>query len=348
MVEVKFGLESTIYPWELISDIAVYAEEVGFDSFFMPDHTVAFGIKRWAALEAWTVLTALALKTSKIKLGTAVGDVYRRHPSQLAQMVTTCDIISRGRAILGVGIGEAMNLHPFGIKPEKPVGLTKEAVKVIRLLWTKESVDYEGKYFKLEKAFLQPQPVQKPHPPIWIAANSPLTMRMVAELGDGWLPASMFPDEYEKGLKEIRENAKKHGRNPDEIEPALFTYTVVHREREVAKKTFSLPAKMYFLTRPRILKKLGYDVSDQFDMTKKLVFNIEVGKALLEEAKKLPDEVLENAPVFYGTPEDVIEGIDKYVKVGVRHFVVNFFVRPENLKETLKLFSEEVIPHFKE
>jgi alkanesulfonate monooxygenase SsuD/methylene tetrahydromethanopterin reductase-like flavin-dependent oxidoreductase (luciferase family) len=345
--EVRFGFESSPYPWELISELAPYVENVGFDSFWMPDHTVGFGIKRWNALEAWTVLSAVATKTERLRLGTCVGDVFRHHPASLAQMVTTCDTISKGRATIGVGIGEAMNLLPFGISLDKPVGRTREIVTMIRRLWTEESVDFEGKHYRLRDAFLQPQPVQKPHPPIWLAANSPMTMRMVADLGDGWVPASMFPDEYAQGLANIQELAKKAGRNPDRIEPALFTFTVIAETREEARKSIALPAKIYFLTRPRILRKLGFDVTDEYDMTFNLVMKLDTTMALLERAKQLPDDILDKAPIFFGTADDIIEGIEQYVKAGAQHFVVNFFVRSEMLKDTLNLFAEKVIPYFK-
>ena len=345
--EVKFGFESTPHPWEFISELAVYVEDAGFDSFWMPDHTVGFGIKRWNALEAWTTLSAVATRTSRIRLGTCVGDVYRHHPASLAQMVTTCDAISNCRATLGVGIGEAMNLLPFGIALKKPIGKTRETVSLIRKLWTEDSVDYEGECYTFKGAFLQPKPVQKPHPPIWIAANSPMTMRMVAELGDGWVPASIFPEEYAEGLKKIRNWAEEAGRDSTKIEPALFTFTVVAKSREEARKAISLPAKIYFLTRPRIPRKLGFDVTDKYDMTFRLVMKPEITMALLEKAKELPDEILEKAPVFFGAPDDIIEAIEKYVDAGVKHFVVNFYVRPDMLKDNLKLFAEKVISHFR-
>jgi phthiodiolone/phenolphthiodiolone dimycocerosates ketoreductase len=346
--EIKFGFESTPHPWKLIFELAGYVEDAGFDSFWMPDHTVGFGIKRWNALEAWTTLAAIATQTKRIRLGTCVGDVYRHHPASLAQMITTCDTISNGRVTLGVGIGEAMNLLPFGIQLKKPVGKTREALSLIKKLWTEDSVDYEGKYYKFKEAFLQPKPVQKPHPPVWIAANSPMTMKMVAELGDGWIPASIFPEEYAEGLKKIRNLAKKAGRDSKKIEPALFTFTMIAQSYEEARKAISLPAKIYFLTRPRILRKLGYDVTDEYDMTFRLVMKEETTMALLEKAKQLPDEILDKAPVFFGAPDDIIEGVEKYVDAGVRHFVVNFYVRPEMLKDNLKLFAEKVVPHFKE
>jgi phthiodiolone/phenolphthiodiolone dimycocerosates ketoreductase len=315
----------------------------------MPDHTVGFGIRRWNALDAWTVIPALAMETSRIKLGSCVSDTYRRHPCTFAQMVTTCDIISKGRVVLGIGVGEAMNLNPFGVAWDEPLMRTREAILVVKKLWTEDVCNYDGTYYRLRNAFLQPKPIQKPHPPMWIAANAPDTMRLVAELGDGWVPASIFPDEYAKGLEMIRKWAEEANRDPMKIAPAIFTFTVIAEDYDTARRTIMLPAKIYFTTRPRILRKIGYEeyATDEFDMTRRLVFSPEVARKLLERAKKLPDDVIDDAPVFFGSPEDVIEGIDKYVKVGARHFVLNFFVRPEVLRDNLKMFAEKVMPYFK-
>jgi alkanesulfonate monooxygenase SsuD/methylene tetrahydromethanopterin reductase-like flavin-dependent oxidoreductase (luciferase family) len=355
--QIKFGYESAPYPWRIISELAIYVEEQGFDSFWMPDHTVGFGIRRWDSLEAWTVLSAIALRTKRILLGTCVSDTYRHHPAVLAQMAATCDIISRGRAILGIGIGEAMNLDPYGISWNKPVSRTLEALKIIKRLWTEDVVDHEGQFYRLNKAFLQPKPFQKPHVPIFVAGNSPRTMRMAAEYGDGWVPASMQPSEYAEKLKYILKEASQAGRfwdgmgwdNSSEIEPALFVYVVVAKDFDTARKLVLLPAKLYLLSRPRIIERLGYSVpTKEFEMTSSLVFNPEVSKRLLKAARKIPDEVVDKSPVIFGAPDDVIGRIEEYVKAGVRHFISPFFVSPKLMKETCRLFAEKVIVNFRE
>jgi len=346
-MSVKFGVEGPNYPWEVISDLAVFAENLGFDSYWMPDHTVATGVRRWDALEAWGTLCALALKTSRIRLATGVSDTYRYHPAVLAQKATTCDVISGGRAVLGVGIGEAMNLVPYGIAYDKPVSRTEEALQVLKKLWTQDFVDFEGKYYRLKKAFLHPKPLQKPHVPIYVAASSPRTMELVAKYGDGWLPANLLPDEYKANLEKVRSKAKELGRNPEAVDPAHFMYVVISKSREEARKALLLPAKMLLLARPRILEKIGFTPPTyDFEMTFKLVFP-EHGEAWLNKAKELPDEVVDKAPFIYGAPEDVIEKLDKYVKAGCKHFVLNFQVSPKVLKEAVQLFAEKVLAYFK-
>ncbi|MGQ9506438.1 MAG: LLM class flavin-dependent oxidoreductase [Candidatus Bathycorpusculaceae bacterium] len=351
---VKFGIEGPNYPWETIRDTALLAEKIGFDSYWMPDHLVATGVKRWEALEAWSTLCALAVQTKKIKLASGVSDTYRHHPAVLAQMAATCDTLSNGRAILGIGIGEAMNLVPFGIAYDKPVERTVEAIQIIRRLFVEDFVDFKGKYYTLNRAFLQPKPAlpiseisYKSTVPIFIAASSPKTMEITAQYGDGWLPANLLPEEYKTNLEKIRETAKKYERDPLEIEPAHFIYAVVAKDAETAKKAMLLTGKMMLLSRPRILEKIGFKPPTyDFEMTFKLVFPRD-GEAWLQKAKELPDEVVEKAPFLFGTPDDIVEKLDKFVKAGCRHFVMNFQVSASILKETCQLFAEKVIPYFK-
>jgi len=352
---IKFGVESPNYPWEVIRDIALFAEKIGFDSYWMPDHLVATGVKRWDALHAWSTLCALAVQTRRIKLASGVSDIYRHHPAALAQMAATCDVLSNGRAILGIGIGEAMNLLPFGIPYDRPVERTTEAIQIIRRLFTEDFVDFKGKYYRLEKAFLQPKPAvpisenqYKSSVPMFIAASSPRTMEVTAQYGDGWLPANLVPEEYKNNLEKIRETAKKYQRDPSEIEPAHFMYVVVAENAEAARKDMMLTGKMMLLSRPRILEKIGFEPSTyDFEMTYKLVFPRD-GESWLEKSKELPDEVVEKSPFLFGTPDDVIDKLDKFVKAGCRHFVMNFQVSPGILKETCQLFAGKVIPYFKE
>lgn len=352
--EIMFGVEGPNYPWKIILDVALAAERVGFDSFWMPDHTVATGVRRWDALEAWSTLSALAIHTRKMKLATGVSDTYRCHPVVLAQKAATLDVISNGRAILGIGIGEAMNLVPYGIPYDKPVARTEEALEVIRKLWSEDNVDFKGTYYRLKNAFLQPKPSvpvseskYRSTVPIFVAASSPRTMQMVAKFGDGWLPANMPVTEYAEDLKKIRDYAKQYGRDPEAIEPAHFTYVAVGKDPEATRKAVLPQAKMLLLSRPKIVEKLGFKPPTyDYEMTFNLVFP-EHAKAWVEKAQELPDEVVDRSPYIIGTPDDAIGRIEEYVKAGCRHFVINFQVSASALKETSILFAQKVVSYFK-
>ncbi len=352
---IKFGVEGPNFPWEAIRETALLAEKIGFDSYWMPDHLVGTGVKRWDALDAWSALSALAVQTKRIKLASGVSDTYRHHPAALAQMAATCDALSNGRAILGIGIGEAMNLVPFGITYDKPVGRTIEAVQIIRRLFNEDFVDFEGKYYKLKNAFLRPRPAvpisetdYQSTVPIFVAASSPRTMKMTAQWGDGWLPANLVPEEYKENLHMIGQMAKKAGRDPLSVEPAHFMYVVVAENAEAARKAMMLTGKMMLLTRPRILEKIGFEPPTyDFEMTYKLVFPRD-GESWLAKAKELPDGAVEKSPFLFGTPDEIIDKIDEFAEAGCRHFVMNFQVSPRILKETCQLFAEKIIPYFKE
>lgn len=352
---IKFGIEGPVYPWQVIYETASLAEKIGFNSYWMPDHLVGTGVRRWNALHAWNTLCALALVTKRIKLAAGVSDTYRHHPAALAQMAATCDELSNGRAILGIGIGEAMNLVPFGIPFDKPVGRTMEGIQIIRKLFTEEFVDFKGRYYDLNTAFLRPMPAlpvseskYRTTVPLYIAASSPRTMRITARYGDGWLPANLMPEEYRTNLEIIRKNAKKFQRDPSEIEPAHFMYVVVAKDTETARKNMMLTGKMMLLSRPRILEKIGFDPPTyDFEMTFNLVFPRD-GESWLAKSKELPDEVVERSPFLFGTPQDILEKLEKFVEAGCRHFVMNFQVSPKILKKTCRLFAEEIIQYFKD
>jgi phthiodiolone/phenolphthiodiolone dimycocerosates ketoreductase len=353
--KIMFGVEGPNYPWNTIQDVALTAEKVGFDSYWTPDHLVGTGVRRWDALEAWCTLTGLAIQTKRITLATGVSDTHRYHPAALAQKVATLDVISQGRAVLGIGIGEAMNLVPYGIPYNKPIARTEEALEVIRRLWSQDFIDYEGNYYQLKNAFLQPKPSvpisekkYRSTVPIFVAASSPRTMQMVAKYGDGWLPANLPPNEYAEGITKIKETAKEYGRDPEAIEPAHFTYLAIGKDKEATRKAVLPQAKMLLLSRPKIIEKLGFKPpTDEFEMTFNLVFP-EHARAWVEKAQTLPDEVVDKSPYIIGTPDDAVGRIEEYVEAGCRHFVINFQVSASALKETSKLFAEKVIPYFKE
>lgn len=347
---MKFGLQLPQYPMDLILWSAVRAEEAGFDAIWTPDHLVGIGIKRFDAFEAWSVLTACAMLTNRVSLGTCVSDLHRHHPAVLAQHLMTLDVISGGRAVLGLGAGEAMNLNPYGINWEKPVSKMREGIMVIKKLLSEEKVDFKGKYFTLRGAFISPKPVQRPHPPIYIAGNSKRTVELTAELGDGWIPAGLMPKRYREVLERIRELARAAKRDPDEIEPCAFLYTVVHKDYEEARRMAELPVKMLFMLSPKkreYLESIGYrgevpDVGDLFSFE----FNEDNVKRLLEAAEKIPFEILEKR-YLVGTPEMCVERIEEYIKAGCRHVILTPLVSKKRYCDMLDLICREVIGYFK-
>jgi alkanesulfonate monooxygenase SsuD/methylene tetrahydromethanopterin reductase-like flavin-dependent oxidoreductase (luciferase family) len=141
--------------------------------------------------------------------------------------------------------------------------------------------------------------------------------------------------------------AREAGRDAEKIDMAHFMYGVLAKDRDEAREKAMLPAKLLLLTRPRIIEAMGFEPPTyDFEMTFNLVFPRDA-KAWFEEAKKLPDEVVEKSPIVYGSVDDYIERFEEYYKVGCRHFVMNFQVHFKALKECVDLY-QKVVEYFRE
>ena len=339
---VKFGVMVKPAPYEKMVEDAVLADKLGLDSVWVPDHIILENYRR-TSLEAWCLLSALGTRTRKVTLGTSVTDPYRRHPGVLAQTVATLDQITGGRAILGLGAGEAMNVDPFGIPRDRRIARMKETVEILRSLWKGDIVDYDGKIYSLTKAFLQVLPAQKPSVPIYLAANSPMTRRLVGRYGDGWLAEMMSPRRYEADIREVGAAARKAGKGAKDIDVVCVVTTAVSNNYDEAREAALFQAKRRFLWWPKQLKLYGYTVTEEYDWNGLLV-DKHTSEEIREHIAEVPDRACEEVTIF-GTPEDCIDKIEKYLKSGVTHFEFEL-VSP--YKESCGLLTERVLPYFAE
>ncbi|MFQ6080155.1 MAG: LLM class flavin-dependent oxidoreductase [Candidatus Bathyarchaeia archaeon] len=345
---VKFGVLIPIpaAPVDTLIKIAKRNEEAGFDSIWASDHLLM--IPTGIVPEAWSVLTAIAMVTDKVMLGTCVSDPHRQHPAVLAQRIATIDHVSKGRVILGMGVGEAMNLDPFGIEWDRPISRLIEAVKIMRKLWTEEErFGYNGIFWELRDAFLQIRPARS-RVPIYFAANSPRMLRLTGEMADGWIPVPMTPKLYRERLKLVKEGAEKAGRFIDEIDAGIFIYTAIADKAEDAYKQLD-PIRPQIMFFPKLLEEAGYEVEipkEISPMFYKDVLPTREGMEMYERYGKLvPREAAIDFSIA-GTTEDCISKIDELIKAGVRHFIlINMGPNPRHV---MKMYCEEIIPHFKE
>src|SRR3990172_2858723 len=188
--KVRIGItNSAAAGFDAILGMARRCEEEGFDDLVFADHLMGMysqpldpppppgsGVPRAPAVyfDVVAAMSALGSATSRIGLQVGVTEPFRRHPAMLAQAFLSLDHITKGRVVLGIGAGEAMNLLPYGIDFRSPVGKVEEALKIIRLLWsTDEPVDFPGRFWKLERAVLGIRPFGKTPPQIWLAAMGP-------------------------------------------------------------------------------------------------------------------------------------------------------------------------------
>jgi alkanesulfonate monooxygenase SsuD/methylene tetrahydromethanopterin reductase-like flavin-dependent oxidoreductase (luciferase family) len=229
-----------VVPWPQLLDDALYLEKLGFGTYWIADHYASVGNPATPALEAWTMLAALASRTTGIRLGTSVTNISTRHPAMLAKQAATLDCISGGRVDLGLGPGYYEQEHkwlgiPF-LTPGGRVDRLGEAVQVIDGLLRLggrgergERVTFEGDYYHLEEAPFVPLPVQQPRPPLAIAADGHKALRVAARYADIWLTLGVYDGTGEESLARVRERGKlldkyckEIGRDPATIERAYF------------------------------------------------------------------------------------------------------------------------------
>jgi F420-dependent oxidoreductase-like protein len=173
--------------------------------------------------EGWTLLSALAAQTSRLRLGLMVAGNTYRHPAVHAHMAATVDVISNGRLEFGVGAGWNEYEHQsMGIPlytPGERIRRLGEACEITRRLWTQPLTDFDGRYYQLAQARLEPKPVQKPYPPIVIGGGGEqLTLRVVAQHADIWNSTTADVEEFQHKVRVLHEHCAAVGRDPAQIE----------------------------------------------------------------------------------------------------------------------------------
>jgi F420-dependent oxidoreductase-like protein len=226
-----------------LKELIIKAENSGFDSFWVMDHfhQIQFvGKPEEPMLEGWTTISVLAGITSKIKLGTLVTGVIYRYPSILAKIAATLDVLSKGRLFMGIGAAwNEQESLAYGISypsnQERMLRL-EEALQIIRKMWTEEpSASFNGKYYKIQNAYCNPKPIQKPSPPILVGGSGEKrTLRIVAKYADA---CNLFgsAETVRKKLNILKEHCKSIGRDYDSILKSTLGAIVIDDNKEMAK-----------------------------------------------------------------------------------------------------------------
>ena len=301
------GIPSATDKWNAAVDIAVTAEQLGFDSIWVYDHF--HNVPRPAhetVFECWTVMAAISQLTTRIRLGQMVGCNLYRPPALLAKITSTLDVISGGRLDWGIGAGWYESEYKgYGYefaKRSDRIGMLRETVEIVKSMWTNAETNYDGKYYKMSRANCDPKPLQQPTPPVWIGGGGEqLTLRVVAEHAD----VSNFGSSLEEFTKKraiLQDHCRIIGRDEDTIRKTISSEVFI---RETEKEI------------------------------------IEAG------SKNLWGEPAESwrAKALVGTPEQVSEKIQKYLDAGCTGFIPWCADYPST--ETLELFATKVIPNFR-
>ena len=201
--------------------LAETAERLGYDSIWVGDSVTAR-----PRHDPLTLLAAVAARTRKAELGTAVLLPALRNPVLLAHQVATLDRLSEGRLILGIGIAADMpairrEFEAMGVPFDKRVGRMNEAMRLCKALWTGQPVDWDG-YWTVKQGTVGPTPHRPGGPPLWFGGGLPAGRARTGRLYDGWFPNLPTPEEYPAQIAEVRAAAKAAGRDPTAITGAMY------------------------------------------------------------------------------------------------------------------------------
>jgi probable F420-dependent oxidoreductase len=233
-VGFALGNIGSIATAENLVKIAERAEALGYDSLWTverllwplkpqspypvtPDGSLPVEYKH--SLDPVESLMFVAARTKKIALGTSVLDIPYYNPVMLARRLTTLDVLSGGRLRLGLGLGWSKDEHDAaGAEMKERGARADEFLQVLRAIWTTDPAEFHGRFYTLPKSYIQPKPVQKPHPPIYLAAFAPAALNRIARLADGWNPVAIPAEGMRAMFDGIQQGAQAAGRDPHRLE----------------------------------------------------------------------------------------------------------------------------------
>ena len=303
LVYAKGGRPRVELNWQM----AETAERIGYDSVWVGD-----SITSKPRLEPMAVMAALAARTDRVKIGTAVMLNALRHPVHLAHSIATIDNISDGRIILGLGAGRSNNQMfvdehaAVGVPIEERAARMEESIDVLRKLWTEDDVSNPDGFYPLSGMTLEPRPVQQPVP-IWLSSNwVQRGLKRVAAQGDGWITNVPSTEMFTKCWDRIEEKGQELSRDVSRIPRALYISVNLNDEDEALAEGDGFMRSYY---------GIPYEV---------------VSKQLL---------------CVFGPAQKAIDVIKRYKEAGANYFIVRF--ASPNQMQQLEKFTELVVPSLK-
>ncbi|MSP78924.1 MAG: LLM class flavin-dependent oxidoreductase [Dehalococcoidia bacterium] len=340
---MKFGAFGLSGSYQQVIQESQEAERLGFDGvFFGQHHQTTEAAARQAVFQNRIVgnlvlCTAVAARTERVHIGTAIHLLPLSHPVQVAEDTAAIDIVSGGRFILGVGIGyREYDFDTFGIPIAQRVSRFEEGLEIVRRAWTEDSFSFVGKRFTLRNVSV-PKPIQKPHPPLWVGPWSMEGAKRAARHGAGFIsdPIHDTPS-LQRMITLYKDLSKARGMKP---------YVVIMREmmlaesQEKAKELYMnsvLGTYRNYWTHHGINPELEPWV-----------------KEIKSQEEVTWERLTKNDRVLYGSPSDIVKQIKKLNDdLGGIDYLMPVFIHPpqqghEKAMEAMKLFAEKVIPNFR-
>jgi len=234
---LRFGVQLSLKPPQEQFDLVRRIEALGFDSVWTGDH-VSFHNPMYESL---TLLASYVPITSRLRLGTAVYLLALRPPAIAAKITATLDVLSGGRLIFGVGVGgeNPKEFEVCGVPHAERGARVTEAIDAVRTLWRDTPATFKGRFTSFAGVSIDPKPVQKPGPPIWIGGRSDAALARAGRQGDGWVSYVVQPERYAQSLDKIRAAAAAAGRKLESFAAAHLAFVTVGRDYESAKAVWA-------------------------------------------------------------------------------------------------------------
>ena len=310
MSDIKLGvMYDRLFTAVPSSDYATTVEDLGFDSIWVPEGF----INETPELDIMMSMSAMIHNTKRITVGTSVLLLPLRNPAILAKEVATLDFLSGGRIVLGIGTGGSHDSNPTdfevcNVSLKERGARCDENLDVMTKLWSGVSVSHDGRFYRFNNMTMEPAPVQKPHPPIWVGGVVDAVLRRTARICDGFLPLSITAQEYVRMWDKIQSYGDEYGRDTSKITKAMLMFYNLADGREEGRR----------IGEDVINRRRGFDVSFPSDDR-----------------------------YAFGTVKDCVGAIENFVKVGVTHFVFCPIAPVQEIMGQVERLGKEILPHFK-
>jgi coenzyme F420-dependent glucose-6-phosphate dehydrogenase len=334
LVTLRIGYKASAEqfgPRQLL-DFAVQAEQVGLDSVMVSDHVQPWRHHGGHAPFSLAWLAAVGERTERVQLGTSVmTPTFRYNPAVVAQAFGTLGALYPGRVMLGVGTGEALNEVAVGSVEQWPefkerFARLREAVRLMRELWTQDRVTFEGDYYRTTDATVYDRP--EVPVPVYVAAGGPLVARYAGRSGDGFICTSGKGEDLyrDKLLPAVDEGLEKSGRTRDDLDRMIEVKLSWDPDHEQAVRNCRFWAALSLTAEQK------HGTSDPLEMER-------LGDAL-------PDEQVAKRWIVSSDPHEVVDAVRPYVEWGFNHLV--FHGPGEDQSRFLTTFAEQVLPGLRE
>lgn len=287
-------------------DNARRVERLGYDAIWSGDHIMMHN----PIMDVMTVLATYAAVTERVKIGTAVYLVPLRHPVATAKQVASLDLLSQGRFIFGVGVGGEIvrEFNAVNVPVTERGRRTDEGLEIITRVLSEKNVTFEGKHFHLQDVTLEPQPQQKPYPPIWIGGRTDAAVRRTARYASGWLGYLVSSARLQEAMQKIHDWAPAYGRNPEEIQGGMLLFTALAKDYETGKQ---------------------------------------MAIANLSSRYNQPFDTIVDRYCAFGTPDQCLEKINAFMEAGMTNLALSFTCRAEQMAEQIEHGAAELLPRLR-